>query len=202
MRLVMFGGTFDPVHTGHTVAAGGLIACGKADRVLMIPAPDPPHKTNRSITPYAVRREMLELAIAAVPGAEISDIECERSGPSYTIDTLRALSERYPGDRILLAIGADSLADFHKWKNAARIAAEYEIVTYPRPGIHISAETLSRHWDEQTAHKLAESLLTDFPECNAASTRIRQCLRDGTQLPAGMLDERVYEYIVKNRIYL
>jgi len=113
MRIAMFGGTFDPFHRGHAAIARFVLASGRADRLIFMPAPVPPHKTDKTVSPYAVRRKMVELGMGAdLDGRRmmISDLECSRTGRSYSFDTLTELAAQFPQDRIFLLIGGDSLA--------------------------------------------------------------------------------------------
>ncbi len=195
MKIAMFGGTFDPVHRGHTDLAAFILERRHADRVLFIPAPVPPHKTEQTVSPYEIRRRMLELALSGMAGVGISDIECERTGRSYSIDTLTQLKARYPADQILLLIGADSLAALHTWYQAEQIAADFTVLTYPRPGCTVTAEHLRSHWSEADAEKLLSGILQDAPVFPCSSTEIRA--------GAGreMLHPAVLDLIRKQKLY-
>jgi nicotinate-nucleotide adenylyltransferase len=122
MRFGVFGGTFDPVHLGHLILAEQCREQARLDRVLFVLAPRPPHKLDQSITPFHHRLEMLELAIAGYPAFQISQIERNRDGPSYTVDTLRELRQQQPGDEFSLMIGSDTLADLPNWREPVEIA--------------------------------------------------------------------------------
>lgn len=122
MKIAFFGGTFDPVHNGHLALAKLVLEHRSAGRILFVPAPNPPHKTDREITPFEVRYEMLALALEEKgEGFALSDIEKRRSGRSYTIDTLNQLSKLYEYDDILLLIGEDSLRQLHSWRQCHEI---------------------------------------------------------------------------------
>ena len=200
MKIAMFGGTFDPFHSGHEALARYILDKGIVDRVLFVPAPVPPHK-NREILPYADRREMLAAAVATIPDSAISDIECEREGKSYSIDTLRALKARYPEDEIFLLIGGDSLATLHLWYKAHEIVAEFGILSYPRPGSVISEENLRVYWSEEEAGKLLEGYLKDAPVFAVSSTELRGLLKQGTDLPDGLIPDGVQNEIQKKNHY-
>jgi nicotinate-nucleotide adenylyltransferase len=111
----VLGGTFDPVHQGHLLLAGQARDELALDRVLLVPAGDPWRKSDRPITPASHRLEMLRLATVELTGCEISTLEIERSGPSYTVDTLEALGHLWPGAELVLILGQDSLADLPNW---------------------------------------------------------------------------------------
>lgn len=122
MRIGVFGGTFDPIHLGHLILAETCREQGRLDRVLFIPAGLPPHKQGREMSAGNARSEMLEFAIAGHPEFSVDRSEIKRSGPSYTVDTLRALRQEHPADELFLLMGADSLAEFHSWKEPREIA--------------------------------------------------------------------------------
>ncbi|MBR4885651.1 MAG: nicotinate (nicotinamide) nucleotide adenylyltransferase [Lentisphaeria bacterium] len=193
MKIAMFGGTFDPFHAGHAALAQYILDKGIVDRVLFVPAPVPPHKT-REILPYADRRAMVEAGICGMANAEISDIECEREGKSYSIDTLRALAERYPGDEICLLIGGDSLATLHLWFKAHEIVQEFTILSYPRPESVVSAEILHGNWSVAETEKLLAGYMAEAPVFPVSSTQLRTLLKNGVLpgedlIPAPVLNE-------------
>jgi nicotinate-nucleotide adenylyltransferase len=115
-RLGVFGGTFDPIHIAHLVLAEQAREQLRLDQVLFVPAAVPPHKIGKGISPPKVRLEMVELAVAGHPQFAVSDVELRRTGPSYTVDTLRYLRERHPTAEMFLLLGADSLLDFPNWR--------------------------------------------------------------------------------------
>src|SRR5687767_5650343 len=111
MNIGIFGGTFDPPHLGHLIAAQDSCAALSLDRLIFVPAAIPPHKRDSGVSAPAVRLEMLRAAATDNPAFEISTIELERSGPSYTVDTLRELAAGHPGDRLHLLIGVDQVRE-------------------------------------------------------------------------------------------
>src|SRR5215471_5138390 len=117
MRVGIFGGTFDPVHLGHLVLAEQAREQGRLDEVWFVPAPRPPQKDGQAITRFDARVEMLALAIAGQPAFKIDELEKERTGPSYTVETLAELRRRHPGDTFFLLVGGDSLADLPGWRD-------------------------------------------------------------------------------------
>jgi len=133
----ILGGTFDPVHLGHLRAAEEVREAEALDEVRFVPAAVPPHKQARTLADAAHRRRMLELAIAGVPGFSVSGIELERPGPSYSVDTLRALrAELGDAARIVFIVGRDAFAEFHTWKEHAAIFALCDVVVVTRPPAH------------------------------------------------------------------
>ena len=170
MKIALFGGTFDPVHAVHLQIAQSVLDRGRADWVLFIPAPCPPHKTKQRITPYEVRKKMLETATEGNPSFIVSDLERFRPGKSYTIDTLNELSEIYPEDELFLLIGSDSLRQLHTWYRARELADNYSLLVYPRTSEKISREELLLHWTEQETDKLLSGVMHGLPDSPVSST--------------------------------
>lgn len=122
LRVGVFGGTFDPPHVGHVAVARDVADRLALDRLLWIPARIPPHKRDEAVTPGGLRLEMVRAAAARDPRFEASDIELEREGPSYTVDTLRLLRERFPGADLFLVMGADQVRTLeHGWKDPEEV---------------------------------------------------------------------------------
>src|SRR6516165_6442591 len=143
MRVGIFGGTFDPVHTGHLILAEQCREQGRLDEVWFVPAPRPPHKDEPSLTRFEQRVEMLALALAGNPAFRIDELEKERSGPSYTVETLAELKRRHPEHTFLLLVGGDSLVDLPRWYDPRGIVAQAGLLVMERPGNpHVSAEQL------------------------------------------------------------
>jgi nicotinate-nucleotide adenylyltransferase len=134
MKLGLFGGTFDPPHSGHLIVAQDAWAGLGLDRVVFIPAGIPPHKRRQSITPAGIRLEMLRVAVAGDPRFGVDDLELLREGPSYTVDTLRTFRARQPEAHLHLLMGADQYADFDTWYQPAEIRRLARIVVMARAG--------------------------------------------------------------------
>jgi nicotinate-nucleotide adenylyltransferase len=132
MRLGVFGGSFDPVHYGHLIAAECAREQAGLDRVLFVPAAAPPHKPGAALAEGRHRLEMLALATGGNDAFAVSSIELDRGGTSYTSDTLATLAADQPGDQLVLVLGPDSLAGLPTWREPARIAALAEIVPVER----------------------------------------------------------------------
>lgn len=135
MRIGVFGGSFDPVHYGHLLAAESAREQSPLDRVLFVPAAAPPHKPGRRLADGGQRLEMLRLAIGGHDAFAIASLELDRGGTSYTVDTLAALATAYPHDRLVLLLGPDALTGLTTWREPARIAALAEIVPVERAGL-------------------------------------------------------------------
>ncbi|MBV9126280.1 MAG: nicotinate (nicotinamide) nucleotide adenylyltransferase [Planctomycetes bacterium] len=133
MRIGIFGGTFDPVHQAHLVIAEQCREQAQLDQVWFIPAARPPHKQDRPLTPFHQRVEMLALAIAGNPAFRINELEKDRPGLSYTVDTLQELHHRHPGQEFFLLVGSDILPDLPHWREPERIAQLAGFLVWPRP---------------------------------------------------------------------
>lgn len=133
-RVGVLGGTFDPVHNGHLGIAAEAKAKFCLDRVLFVPVNISPHKRQRVITPAHHRLEMLRLAIQAEPSFVLSTIEIERSGISYTIDTLQELETANPAMDLFLIMGIDTFKELGSWKEPLRLLERYHFLVGTRPG--------------------------------------------------------------------
>jgi nicotinate-nucleotide adenylyltransferase len=130
----VLGGTFDPVHLAHLRVAEELREAQALDHVRLVPCAVPPHKTRRDVAPARHRLRMVERAVAGQPGLRAWGIELEREGPSYSVDTLRALrAEVGPRRRIVFALGWDAFREFHTWREHAAIFALCDVVVVTRP---------------------------------------------------------------------
>jgi nicotinate-nucleotide adenylyltransferase len=134
MRIGVCGGTFDPVHLGHLVLAEQSREQAALDQVWFIPSARPPHKQDRSVSPFHHRVEMLQLAIAGHAAFRVNDLEAERPGVSYTADTLNELRSRNPGDDFDFIIGSDCLPDLVHWYQPARILELAGLIVVKREG--------------------------------------------------------------------
>jgi nicotinate-nucleotide adenylyltransferase len=133
-NIGIFGGTFDPPHMGHLIAAQDACEALSLGRFIFVPAAEPPHKRGTGVSRSSVRLEMLEAAVADNPTFEISRLELERSGPSYTVDTLRALSAEFPGAALHLLIGVDQVREFSTWREWEEVLKLAQIVMLTRAG--------------------------------------------------------------------
>lgn len=134
MRTGLFGGTFDPPHIGHLVAAQDALESLGLDRVLFMPAGTPPHKAAHSVSAADVRLDLIRLATADTPGFVVDDREIRRPGPSWTVDTLAELRAERPDDDLYLLIGTDQYATFDTWREPARIRALCRVAVLDREG--------------------------------------------------------------------
>ncbi len=135
-RYGIFGGTFDPIHFGHLIAAQAAAEALNLDRVVFLPSAHPPHKEIPSVSPYSDRKQMVELATKDNPKFLVSDLEAKRPDLSYTVRTLKDLHREFPRTtyQLILLIGADNLRDFNNWKEPEKIIEQIEIAVLARPG--------------------------------------------------------------------
>jgi nicotinate-nucleotide adenylyltransferase len=139
VRTGIFGGTFDPPHIGHLIVAQDAALALELDLVLFVPAADPPHKRGVPVTAAALRLRMLELAVAGDPRFRIEPLELDRPGPSWTVDTLRALAAREPDTRWSLLLGMDQFVDFASWREADVIRSLAGLAVLGRGGAGAAA---------------------------------------------------------------
>ncbi|MGI8643334.1 MAG: nicotinate-nucleotide adenylyltransferase [Thermomicrobiales bacterium] len=168
-RLGVFGGTFDPIHYGHLIAAAELRHALGVDRVLFVPAPRPPHKKSNVVGTDSQRLAMVELAIAGEPGFEVSRVEFDRSGPSYTVNTLADLAMAHPGADLLLFLGEDALRDLPTWREPQRILRLAHLAVATRPRSALDLQALLRALPEATGR----FTLVPTPSIGISATDLR-----------------------------
>lgn len=134
MKLGIYGGSFDPVHLGHLLVAQAAMEELGLDRLFFVPAAHSPFKPENHAAPAAVRVRLLRLALAGRPDYEVDEQEIQRGGISYTVDTLNACAEQFPGAKLFYLIGADNAAKLNGWREPAALAKLAEFVAAPRPG--------------------------------------------------------------------
>src|SRR5438445_3780019 len=132
-RVGVFGGTFDPVHLGHLILAEQCREQAGLDQVLFVPSARPPHKQDRTLAPFDRRVEMLQLALAGQPAFQVSTMEAERPGLSYTVETLSVLRAARSDAELFLIIGSDTVADLPQWRDPARIVELAALLIVARP---------------------------------------------------------------------
>lgn len=136
MRTGLFGGTFDPPHTGHLIVAQDALIRLELARVVFIPAFEPPHKRGRAISPAHLRLAMLRAALADDDRFAIDDIEIRRGGTSYTVDTLRALHAADPAAELFLLLGTDQYEEIETWREPGELRTLARIAVLSREGRH------------------------------------------------------------------
>ena len=191
-REVLYFGSFNPVHRGHIALAEWIVEQGLGDEVVLIVSPQNPHKQSDELAPEFSRYEMCQLACEASrypDRIKVSAVELTLERPSYTINTLRFLSEQFGSQmEFSVLIGADNLASFDKWREAEAILDNYHVMVYPRSGY-----ALNKFADRVTF--LAEAPLHDY-----AATDVRTALRTGLPVSDKVIPA-VERYIVQNKLY-
>lgn len=188
MKIGIFGGTFDPPHVGHLIAAQDALETLTLDRVLFIPARLPPHKQNDNVTDAAVRLQMIRAATAANPSFEVSDVELNRTGPSFTVDTLRELRKARPGDDFFLLLGVDQVTEFPTWREPDQVLALARLIMLARGGI-----------EEAAAGDIVHQTVP-VTRVDVSSTLVRQRVGAG-QSVRYLVPEAVERIIAAERLY-
>ncbi len=196
MKTGLFFGSFNPIHIGHTAIANYFAEYAGLREVWFVVSPHNPLKERSTLLPEYHRLELVRLALEDDPRFRASDIEFHLPRPSYTIDTLTYLHERYPRRTFVLIMGADNLLTLHKWKNFAELVRRHEIVVYPRPGIELSV--LPPPLEEL----LPEARITpvDAPLMEISSSFLRQAIREGKDMRF-FFREPVWQYLRDMHFY-
>lgn len=171
MNVGLFFGSFNPIHAGHLIIAGYMAGFTELDRVWLVVSPHNPLKKKEDLVNAYDRLEMARLAVEDAGNIEVSDIEFSLPKPSYTIDTLTHLRERYPRYRFSLIMGSDNLLSLRKWKNYELILRDYHILVYPRP---------SHEPSEWAGHPAVT--ITKTPLMELSSTFIRKSVAEGKNM--------------------
>lgn len=192
MRIGIYGGSFNPIHKGHTQLAASIVAQGLVDELWLMVSPLNPLKSGEvsDIAEYEHRLKMAELATQDIHGVKVSDFERSLPLPSYTITTLEALQKAYPEDEFVLVIGADNWERFPRWYHADEIIKQYQILVYRRPGCEFDEASLP-----------SSVQVVDTPLYDVSSTEIRESVKKGRMMRR-WLDARVARYIKAHQLYL
>jgi nicotinate-nucleotide adenylyltransferase len=204
MRIGIFGGSFDPVHLGHLIAAETAREQASLDRVLFIPAAQPPHKLDSTLAPAEDRKVMLELATGGHPAFGVSGIELDRGGISYTVETLRELSSLFPADRLVLLLGPDAIRELATWREPLEIAQRAELLTVERVNLDDAAllredETLASLLGRDTVEQLIEHRVR-MPAVGIRATDIRRKMQAGSSIRY-LVPAAVAAYIATRGLY-
>ena len=187
----VFGGTFDPIHTGHLILAERAWEELGLDAILFMPAFVPPHKTSgRKIASGADRIAMVAEAIEGIDHFALTDLEIRRKGVSYTVDSLEQIRAECPDQRIVLLMGSDNARDFTSWMRADRIVELAEIAVWERPG--------SYYWPEVFPDHMARKISSPLLEISSTELRGRVCAGRSIRF---MTPDRVIAYIEKHGLY-
>ena len=189
-RIGVMGGTFDPIHHGHLVAASEVSDRFGLDEVLFVPTGEPWQKTSRTVSSAEDRYLMTVVATASNPRFSVDRVDIDRSGATYTVDTLRELRKRYDGAQLYFITGADALAQILSWHDAEELFELAHFVGVTRPGY----ELVDEHLPEGSVS------LVEVPALSISSTECRERVRDGRPVWY-LVPDGVVQYISKRCLY-
>ncbi|WP_157722141.1 nicotinate-nucleotide adenylyltransferase [Tumebacillus avium] len=198
MRLGIFGGTFDPVHIGHLVAAQVALEQAGLDKVLFVPAGVNPLKVGKTISAGAHRLRMVELAVESSPQFAVSDWELHRPGPSFTVDTLEHFHSVHPEAELFFIIGADNLHILPKWRAVDRIMELATVLAVTRPGFDLKTSACTALALYPEVAKRVQYV--EIPGLNISSTWIRERLVKNLSVEH-LVPQKVIGYSEENKLY-
>jgi nicotinate-nucleotide adenylyltransferase len=189
MKTGLFFGSFNPVHVGHMIIANYMVEFTDLDQVWLVVSPHNPLKEKKTLAPDYDRLHLVNLAVEDNPKLRASDIEFHLPKPSYTIDTLIYLQEKYPKREFVLIMGGDNLGTLHKWKNCDILLRDYQIYVYKRP-----AYELGEFADHPHVH------LFDAPLLEISASFIRRCAKEEKSIRY-LVPDAVFSYLEDNPMY-
>jgi nicotinate-nucleotide adenylyltransferase len=189
MKIGLFFGSFNPVHNGHLMLANYMVQTTDLNKVWFVVSPHNPLKDKKTLLGEYDRLNLINLAIENNPKLKASDIEFKLPQPSYTIDTLSYLKDKFPKHEFTLIMGSDNLATLHKWKNYRQLIEQYPIIVYQRRGF-----TKNPFPEVKTIQHI------DFPFIDISSTFIREQIKKGISVRYFMPDV-VWQYIEEMKFY-
>ncbi|MGH8103595.1 MAG: nicotinate-nucleotide adenylyltransferase [bacterium] len=195
-RIGVMGGTFNPIHFGHLVAAEEARRAFRLEKVIFIPSGDPPHKSRKDLWPAGLRYLLTLLAIAENPVFEASRIEIDRKGPTYTTDTLKSLHRQFPQTDIYFITGIDAILEMHTWNHGANLLRQALFVAASRPGHRL--DELPLYF---TPTQLKRILPLEIPLLAISSTDIRRRLKAGLSIRY-LIPAPVADYLISHRVNL
>lgn len=188
MNIGLYFGSFNPVHTGHLIIASHVVNQTAVQQVWLVVSPQNPFKTSAGLLNEYDRLHLVNLAIDDETHIKASDVEFRLPRPSYTIDTLTYLREKYPQHQFSIIMGSDGFQNLPKWKNAELLMKEYPIIVYKRPGFDITDT-----WNAQVQ-------ILDAPMLDISATLIRNNLKEGKSIRY-LVPEKVRDEIERNNYY-
>lgn len=188
-KIGLFFGSFNPVHVGHMIIANFMVEHSDLEKIWMVVSPHNPHKEKKSLAKDHDRLHLVDIAIGDNTGIQASDIEFNLPKPSYTIDTLTYLKEKYPHHEFCLIMGGDNLGTFHKWKNYEKILENHNIFVYKRPGYELG--DLQEH----------ESVtILEAPLLSISASYIRKQINEGNSIQY-LVPDVVWKYLAGSSMY-
>lgn len=196
-RIGVIGGTFDPIHYGHLAAAEEARVRVNLDKVLFVVALLPPHKLDEDVTPVEHRLAMVRLGIASNPHFEISRVDVDRPGPSYTVDTISILQEQWgPDTEMFFVMGLDSLVEVPTWHQPERLIRLCHLVAVSRPGFEVDMRQL-----EAFVPGISSRVeIIDMPEVEISSSDLQRRVKAGLPIKY-QVPEEVEKYIIEHHLY-
>lgn len=198
MSIGLMGGTFNPIHIGHLVIAEWIRDEWNLEKIIFIPAGNPPHKRKNDLLKSSVRYNLVELATSSNKSFSISDFEIVKKEISYTIDTISYFRDKYPDEKIFFIIGADTLFQLEKWKDFKELAKLVEFITYSRWGYNkLQIKNRIQELNNDFGFRIYYS---NGPEIQISSSNIRDRLKEGLSIKY-MVPDLVIEEIEKKGLY-
>jgi len=196
-RIGVIGGTFDPIHYGHLAAAEEARVRVNLEKVLFAVAGLPPHKLDEEVTPVEHRLAMVRLGISSNPDFELSRVDVDRSGPSYTVDTISILQEQWgQGTEMFFILGIDSLVEVPTWHQPERLIQLCHLVAVARPGFEVDMRQL-----EDSVPGISSRVeIIGMPEVDISSSDLQRRVREGLPIRY-QVPEEVERYIREHRLY-
>ena len=188
MKIGLFFGSFNPLHVGHKIIASYLVDFSDLEKVLFVVSPQNPLKQKSTLLDQNHRLQIIRAEVEDNSKLDVSDIEFSMPQPSYTIDTLVRLSERYPENEYALIMGGDNLKNFHKWKNYEQILENYSIYVYPRYGFEIEGSHKNIH------------LIEGVPQMEISASFIRESIKEGKDI-SYLMPEKAWKYTNEMNFY-
>ncbi|APC41329.1 nicotinate-nucleotide adenylyltransferase [Clostridium estertheticum] len=198
MKKAIFGGTFDPIHIGHIHIAYEALYSLKLDKILFMPAGNPPNKLNKQITDSKIRYDLVNKAIEGEINFEISDYEINKKENSYTYETIELFSNMQSNTEWYFLIGADSLIDLDNWKNVDRLLNGCRLVVYNRAGFALEKILKQKKSLESKYHN--KIIFLDMPIIDISSTSIRESIKEGRNINY-LLPKGVEKIVEKLKLY-
>jgi len=188
-KIGIYSGSFNPIHHGHVMLANYLVEFSDLDELWFVVTPQNPLKKKEDLLDDDERLKMVQLALGDDPRFLVSDIEMHLPTPSYTINTLTALSEQYPDSEFVFICGMDSLQNFKNWREYQKILDNYELLVFPREG-----------YDGGELINYPSVTVLKTPIIEISSTFIRQCVKEGRDV-RHFMPEKAFEYMKEHRLY-
>ena len=188
-KVGIYSGSFNPIHHGHVMLANYLVEFSDLDELWFVVTPQNPLKQKDELLDDEERLKMVQLALGDDPRIHVSDIEMHLPTPSYTINTLTALSEQYPDSEFVFICGMDSLQNLKNWREYQKILDNYELLVFPREG-----------YDGGELINYPSVTVLKTPIIEISSTFIRQCIKEGRDV-RHFMPEKAFEYMKEHRLY-